>query len=110
MVAVLEWREYGDQRLKVFVVSPGFVISNLRGTSEEARSGWGMAGSADVPGELILNVIEGKRTPLRIVNHKKSFAMGNEKHKLLQTFFKVKMLYPKRNNSLNLWIERICAS
>lgn len=45
----------------MFVVSPGFVRSNLRGTSEEARSGWGQAGDPEAAGELILSVVQGKR-------------------------------------------------
>jgi NAD(P)-dependent dehydrogenase (short-subunit alcohol dehydrogenase family) len=61
MIAVLEARDYGPQGLKVFVISPGFVRSNLRGTSEEARSGWGQAGDPLVSGELILSVVQGKR-------------------------------------------------
>ena len=61
MLAVLESRDYGSQGLKVFVVSPGFVRSNLRGTSEEARSGWGKAGDPESSGETILSVIKGER-------------------------------------------------
>lgn len=61
MLAMIEWREYGHQGLKVFVMSPGFVRSNLRGSSEEAVSGWGQAGDPVVPGELLLSIVEGKR-------------------------------------------------
>ena len=61
MLAVLEFRDYGAEGLKVFVMSPGFVRSNLRGTSEEARSGWGGAGDPEVSGELALGIIQGKR-------------------------------------------------
>ena len=61
MLAVVEHRDYGPQGLKVFVLSPGFVRSNLRGTSEEERSGWGGAGDAEVPGQVILDIIEGLR-------------------------------------------------
>lgn len=39
MLAVLQARDYGDQGLKVFALSPRFVKSNLRGTSEEQKSG-----------------------------------------------------------------------
>jgi hypothetical protein len=42
-------------------VSPGFVVSNLRGTSEEERSGWGGAGDPAVSGQLILEILEGER-------------------------------------------------
>lgn len=61
VLAVVEAGEYGPQGLKVFVMSPGFVRSNLRGPSEDARSGWGKAGDPEVAGELVLNIVEGKR-------------------------------------------------
>jgi NAD(P)-dependent dehydrogenase (short-subunit alcohol dehydrogenase family) len=61
MLAVLEARDYGPEGLKVFALSPGFVRSNLRGTSEEARSGWGQAGDPKVSGETVLSIIQGKR-------------------------------------------------
>jgi NAD(P)-dependent dehydrogenase (short-subunit alcohol dehydrogenase family) len=59
MVAVLEARDFGLEGLKVFAMSPGFVRSNLRGTSEEARSGWGRAGNSDVSGEIVLSIVRG---------------------------------------------------
>ena len=61
MLAVLEARDYGEQGLKTFAVSPGFVRSNLRGTNEEARSGWGQAGDPEASGELILSIVRGER-------------------------------------------------
>ena len=61
MVAALEARDFGTEGLKVFALSPGFVRSNLRGPSEEARSGWGQAGDPQVSGEIILDIIKGKR-------------------------------------------------
>ena len=61
MLAVLEMRDYGDEGLKVFVLSPGFVRSNLRGTSEEQRSGWGGAGDPEVSGRIVLEIVKGKR-------------------------------------------------
>jgi NAD(P)-dependent dehydrogenase (short-subunit alcohol dehydrogenase family) len=61
MLAVLEARDYGEQGLKVFALSPGFVRSNLRGTSEEARSGWGQAGDPMDSGEIVLSIVQGKR-------------------------------------------------
>lgn len=61
MLAVLEWRDYGPEGLKVFVLSPGFVRSNLRGPDEEARSGWGMAGDPEDSGKLLLSVVQGER-------------------------------------------------
>jgi hypothetical protein len=38
--------------LKVFAMSPEFVVSNLRTTSEEMVSGWGMAGQRVLLGSL----------------------------------------------------------
>ncbi|PLB51336.1 short chain dehydrogenase/reductase [Aspergillus steynii IBT 23096] len=63
MVALQEWVEVQDQghALKIFMMCPGFVRSNLRGRSEEARSGWGMAGDAEVPGRTALSIAEGER-------------------------------------------------
>ncbi len=61
MLAVLEAGEYGPKGLKVFVMSPGFVRSNLRGSTEEARSGWGKAGDPEVSGQIVLSIVQGKR-------------------------------------------------
>ncbi|KAF2103493.1 short chain dehydrogenase/reductase [Rhizodiscina lignyota] len=61
MLAVLEAKDCGRKGLKVCVASPGFVRSNLRGPSEEARSGWGKAGDPEVSGELILSIVGGQR-------------------------------------------------
>ena len=61
MIALREHIEFAEKGLKVFAMSPGFVVSNLRGTSEESRSGWGKAGPASVPGEFMLNILDGKR-------------------------------------------------
>lgn len=61
MVAVLEARDYGDQGLKVFAMSPGFVVSNLRGEGEEARTGWGRAGDPEESGRLLLSIVKGER-------------------------------------------------
>jgi NAD(P)-dependent dehydrogenase (short-subunit alcohol dehydrogenase family) len=61
MLAVLEARDFGPNGLKVFVMSPGFVRSNLRGPSEEARSGWGQAGDPEVSGEIVLSIVQGNR-------------------------------------------------
>ncbi|KAI9713757.1 MAG: hypothetical protein M1828_001351 [Chrysothrix sp. TS-e1954] len=47
--------------LKIFAICAGFVVSNLRGTSEEQRSGWDKAGDPRVSGQTILGVILGKR-------------------------------------------------
>lgn len=61
MLAVLEAGKWGPEGLKVFVMSPGFVRSNLRGPSEEARSGWGKAGDPAVSGQIVLDIVQGKR-------------------------------------------------
>ncbi|RMZ86311.1 hypothetical protein DV736_g6462, partial [Chaetothyriales sp. CBS 134916] len=49
------------KKLKVLAMCPGFVVSNLRGTSEELRSGWGRAGDPAVSGELVWAILEGQR-------------------------------------------------
>jgi NAD(P)-dependent dehydrogenase (short-subunit alcohol dehydrogenase family) len=67
MVGVLDWLqneeaiEKGEKGVKVYVMSPGFVVSNLRGTSEELRTGWGKAGDPMTSGKCLLNIAEGKR-------------------------------------------------
>lgn len=61
MLAVLEARDYQDQGLKVFALSPGFVRSNIRGPSGEQQSGWGGAGDPAVSGEVVLSIVMGKR-------------------------------------------------
>ncbi len=61
MIALQESIEMDSTALKVFAVCPGFVRSNLRGQSEEARSGWGKAGDPEVSGKIILSIIQGER-------------------------------------------------
>lgn len=61
MVVIQDWKEARGTALKVFAICPGFVESNLRGTSEEQRTGGGTAGDPMVSGQLILSIIEGKR-------------------------------------------------
>ncbi len=61
MWAVQEARVYGKEGLKVFVMCPGFVVSNLRGKDEQARTGGGAATSPIVSGQTMLSIIEGKR-------------------------------------------------
>lgn len=61
MLAVIDNRDFGPKGLKVFTMSPGFVVSNLRGTSEEARTGWGGAGDPEVSGQTLLSILQGKR-------------------------------------------------
>ncbi|KAI9732933.1 MAG: hypothetical protein M1818_007366 [Claussenomyces sp. TS43310] len=61
MIAVLESKHFESQGLKVFAVCPGFVVSNLRGMSDEARRGWGRAGDPQVSGKTILEILQGER-------------------------------------------------
>ena len=61
MIALQESIEFSDTALKVFAVDPGFVRSNLRGQSEEAKSGWGKAGDPQRSGELLLSIMKGER-------------------------------------------------
>lgn len=61
MIALEESIKYADSPMKTFVFCPGFVRSNLRGTSEEARSGGGLAGNPDDSGRGLLAIIEGER-------------------------------------------------
>ncbi len=61
MIALQESIEFSETALKVFALCPGFVRSNLRGESEEARSGWGKAGDPKRSGETLLSIIQGER-------------------------------------------------
>lgn len=61
MLALREHCEFAEKGLKVFAMSPGFVVSNLRGTSEELRSGWGKAGPVHESGEFMLRILAGER-------------------------------------------------
>jgi NAD(P)-dependent dehydrogenase (short-subunit alcohol dehydrogenase family) len=56
--------QLSDKGFKVFAFCPGLVVSNLRGKTEEARGGWGMAGDPKLSGQGILNIIEGNRDDL----------------------------------------------
>lgn len=60
MLAIQEHVEYG-KKIKVFSLCPGFVRTNLRGTSEEERSGGGNAKDPKLSGELILDILKGIR-------------------------------------------------
>ena len=61
MFALRQHAEFAEKGMKVFAMNPGFVVSNLRGTSEELRSGWGQAAPASGAGEFMLDILEGKR-------------------------------------------------
>ncbi|KAI4162674.1 MAG: hypothetical protein LQ342_003720 [Letrouitia transgressa] len=62
MLAIQEHVQYG-KNIKVFAVCPGFVRTNLRGTSEEERSGGGKAKDPKLSGEFILEILKGARDP-----------------------------------------------
>ncbi|KAH7305517.1 short chain dehydrogenase/reductase [Stachybotrys elegans] len=61
MVAMHEQLETKEEKLNVRILCPGFVVSNLRGSSEEARTGWGGAGDPENSARLILSIIRGER-------------------------------------------------
>ena len=71
MLAVLEARDFGGgggcggggqgQGIKVFAMSPGFVVSNLRGEGKEARTGWDKAGNPEESGKLWPSIVRGER-------------------------------------------------
>ncbi|KAK0129166.1 hypothetical protein ONS95_001102 [Cadophora gregata] len=62
MIVLQEHYDFGEtSALKTFAYCPGFVRSNLRGTSEEAISGGGAAGDPEVAGKGILGIIQGER-------------------------------------------------
>jgi NAD(P)-dependent dehydrogenase (short-subunit alcohol dehydrogenase family) len=58
---VMEKRNYNDKGVKAIAMCPGFVVSNLRGTSEEARNPGGAAGDPAVSGKLVLSILSGER-------------------------------------------------
>lgn len=47
--------------LRVYAMCPGFVISNLRGTSEEARTGYGRALSPETSADLLYKILKGEK-------------------------------------------------
>ncbi|KAK6842864.1 hypothetical protein PG987_003724 [Apiospora arundinis] len=61
MYMLLDWRESQKTNVKVFAMCPGFVISNLRGTDEVARTGGGQALDPREPGKLVLSIVQGER-------------------------------------------------
>ena len=61
MLVTQDTFQLGPQYLKVFAVCPSFVVSNLRGTSDEARSGWGKASDPEVSREMVLSILRGER-------------------------------------------------
>lgn len=61
MIAMHERLETEGTGLKVRVMCPGFVISNLRGTDEESRTAGGQAGDPTVSANLLLSILRGGR-------------------------------------------------
>ncbi|KAI9148837.1 Short-chain dehydrogenase/reductase tropE [Paramyrothecium foliicola] len=61
MVAMHEQLEVKGTPLKVRILCPGYVISNLRGTSEEERTGGGHATDPQESADLILSILRGER-------------------------------------------------
>ena len=60
-IALQESIEFDSTAFKVFALTPGFVRSNLRGQSEEEKSGWGNAGDPEDAGKTVLSILEGTR-------------------------------------------------
>lgn len=60
VVMLDEWAIYNTKGLKTFGVDPGLVVSNLRGSSDHARSAGGRAGDPAESGEVVLRIIQGK--------------------------------------------------
>jgi NAD(P)-dependent dehydrogenase (short-subunit alcohol dehydrogenase family) len=54
-------KKLGPKGVKVFAVCPGFVCSNIRGKKQEQINGHGRAGDPLVSGQLVLDIIQGKR-------------------------------------------------
>lgn len=61
MVMLHEQIETKDTPLKVYAMCPGFVVSNLRGTSEAARTGGGRAMSPEVSADLLYGILQGQK-------------------------------------------------
>lgn len=63
MWAIQQARIPGKKGVKTFVMDPGFIVSNLRGKSEEARHGGAIGNAQDprIAGQLMLNIIQGRR-------------------------------------------------
>lgn len=61
MVALQEIAQLEGAPLKIFIMCPGLVRSNLRGKDEEAISAGGRAGDPADSGRLMLDIIQGGR-------------------------------------------------
>ena len=61
MLTIQQSEMLGPRGIKVFSVSPGLVVSNLRGATEELRTARGNAGDPKAAGQFFLSVIDGER-------------------------------------------------
>jgi NAD(P)-dependent dehydrogenase (short-subunit alcohol dehydrogenase family) len=61
MTVLHEQLEVAGTHLKIFAICPGLVVSNLRGTSKEAREAGGRAGDPSESAELVLKILRGER-------------------------------------------------
>ncbi|KAK5047650.1 hypothetical protein LTR84_006315 [Exophiala bonariae] len=61
MVILHEQLEVASTNLKIFALCPGFVVSNLRGTSKEAREAGGRAGDPAESASAVLSILHGER-------------------------------------------------
>ena len=61
MLTIEDSKRLGKQGVKVFAVCPGLVRSSLRGKAEAQVSAGGRVVDPTVSGQLILDLIEGKR-------------------------------------------------
>lgn len=61
MVMLHEQLEVQDTNIKVMAMCPGYVVSNLRGTSHEQRTAGGRAGNPGVSAKLALSILRGER-------------------------------------------------
>lgn len=61
MVVLHEQLEMAQTKLKIFAMCPGFVVSNLRGTSKEAREAGGRAGDPAESATAVLKILNGER-------------------------------------------------
>jgi NAD(P)-dependent dehydrogenase (short-subunit alcohol dehydrogenase family) len=61
MWALQESKELKDKGVKVHIMCPGLVRSNLRGKTEDMVSAGGNASDPAVSGQTLLSIVEGKR-------------------------------------------------
>ncbi|KFA71351.1 hypothetical protein S40288_08960 [Stachybotrys chartarum IBT 40288] len=61
MIAMHEQLETKDMNLNIRILCPGLVVSNLRGSSDQARNAGGNAGDPEDSARLILSILRGER-------------------------------------------------